>query len=140
MWCSAMLFNVMSCYSMPCYSMPCYSIPCYALLCSAAITRGITRVGGSAASSDINGRYFLRSSANSCPCSFFSSSLDATFDNFFFSDGEGTVGVPLASQRCKNKQSPSFRAVCLHFDPKDMRAIVRWAPPLRVVLHKRAGI
>ena len=91
MWCKTILFNVMSCYSMP----------CYALLCSAAITRGITRVGASAASSDINGRYFLRSSANSCPCSFFSSSLDATFDNFFFSDGEGTVGVPLASQRCK---------------------------------------
>ena len=40
----------------------------------------------------------------------------------------------------KNKQSPSFRAVCLHFDPKDMRAIVRWASPLRVVLHKRVGI
>ena len=105
-------------------------MPCYALLCSAAITRGITRVGGSAASSDINGRYFLRSSANSCPCSFFSSSLDGTFDNFFFSDGEPALLVCLWHHKgVKNKQSPSFRAVCLHFDPKDMRAIVRWAPP-----------
>ena len=35
----------------------CYAVHCYALLCSAAITRGITRVGGCAASSDTNGRY-----------------------------------------------------------------------------------
>ena len=51
--CRAMQKFVVRCH----HVIQCSSVCWWAFLCSAAITLGITRVGGSAASSDTNGRY-----------------------------------------------------------------------------------